>query len=87
MAPSDEYGTYDQAKERLDRIVSDVRDADISLEASLDLLDEGVELANRCTELIDVASWSTPSEESAEDEGENDYDDSVAAAPKSMDKD
>ncbi|MCL2491984.1 MAG: exodeoxyribonuclease VII small subunit [Coriobacteriia bacterium] len=57
-----EYETYEEAKERLDQIVSDVRGKDISLEASLDLLDEGVELANRCTELIDVASWSRPSD-------------------------
>ncbi|MCL2024388.1 MAG: exodeoxyribonuclease VII small subunit [Coriobacteriia bacterium] len=60
---NDTYDTYDAAKERLDEIVTDVRDKDVSLEASLDLLEEGVALANRCTELIDVASWSTPAAE------------------------
>ena len=65
---SAEYETYEAAKERLDQIVTDVRDKEISLEASLDLLDEGVELANRCTELIDVASWASP--ETDEDGGD-----------------
>jgi len=58
-----EYETYEEAKERLDQIVTDVRGKDISLEASLDLLEEGVALANKCTELIDVASWSKPNED------------------------
>ena len=54
-----EYTTYQDAKDRLDQIVIDVRSKDISLESSLDLLEEGVALANKCTELIDVASWSS----------------------------
>lgn len=49
--------TYAQAKARLDEIVASVRKKDISLEASLDLLEEGVRLANQCTELIDQAEW------------------------------
>ena len=34
-----------------------MRKKDVSLERSLDLLEEGVALANRCTELIDQAAW------------------------------
>ena len=49
--------SYSQAKGRLDDIVVEVRKKDISLEKSLDLLEEGVRLANRCTELIDQADW------------------------------
>ncbi|MCL2680404.1 MAG: exodeoxyribonuclease VII small subunit [Coriobacteriia bacterium] len=49
--------TYKEAKEQLDDIVVQVRKKDVSLEKSLDLLEEGVVLANRCTELIDQAAW------------------------------
>jgi exodeoxyribonuclease VII small subunit len=58
VTQTSEYASYQDAKERLDQIVSDVRGKDISLEESLDLLEEGVALANKCTELIDIASWS-----------------------------
>jgi len=67
VAQSSEYKTYEQAKERLDQIVTDVRGKDISLEASLDLLEEGVALANKCTELVDAASWSRQYEDDAGD--------------------
>jgi hypothetical protein len=36
-----------------------VRKKDTSLEKSLDLLEEGVRLANQCTELIDQQDWTT----------------------------
>ena len=39
------------------RSSSQVRKKDTSLEKSLDLLEEGVRLANLCTELIDHADW------------------------------
>jgi len=52
----DSFG-FSQAKARLEEIVSQVRKKDTSLERSLDLLEEGVRLANRCTELIDQADW------------------------------
>lgn len=54
---SDESTGFSQAKARLEEIVSQVRKKDTSLEKSLDLLEEGVRLANRCTELIDQADW------------------------------
>ena len=56
---------YQDAKEQLNQIVAQVRKSDVSLERSLDLLEEGVALANRCTELIDQAAWSDT--ESSED--------------------
>jgi len=52
-----EPNDYAKAKEQLDAIVGQVRHKDVSLEKSLDLLEEGVRLANRCTELIDRAAW------------------------------
>jgi len=54
---TDETLGYAQAKGQLDEIVSEVRRKDVSLEKSLELLEEGVRLANRCTELIDQAAW------------------------------
>ncbi len=55
---SDESYSFSTARARLEDIVSQVRKKDTSLEKSLDLLEEGVRLANSCTELIDHADWS-----------------------------
>jgi len=49
--------TFDQARARLEEIVTQVRKKDVSLEKSLDLLEEGVRLANVCTELSDHTEW------------------------------
>lgn len=54
---ADETYGFTQARVRLEEIVSSVRKKDTSLEKSLDLLEEGVRLANQCTELIDHADW------------------------------
>jgi exodeoxyribonuclease VII small subunit len=55
---SDESYNFSTARARLEDIVAQVRKKDTSLEKSLDLLEEGVRLANSCTELIDHADWS-----------------------------
>lgn len=47
--------TYSEAKARLDEIVAEVRRKDVSLEKSLDLLEEAGRLASHCTDLIDQA--------------------------------
>lgn len=52
---SDESYSFTAAKARLEEIVDQVRKKDTSLEKSLDLLEEGVRLANACTEMIDSA--------------------------------
>lgn len=49
--------TFAQARAKLEDIVSEVRKKDVSLERSLDLLEEGVRLANACTEQIDQSEW------------------------------
>ena len=54
---ADERYTFAQARERLEEIVTQVRKKDVSLEQSLDLLEEGVRLANVCTELSDHTEW------------------------------
>jgi len=60
---ADERYTFAQARTRLEEIVAQVRKKDISLEKSLDLLEEGVRLANTCTELSDHTEWRTVAEE------------------------
>lgn len=56
--PEDSY-SFASARSRLEEIVGQVRKKDTSLEKSLDLLEEGVRLANQCTELIDHADWES----------------------------
>jgi len=58
--PEESYG-FAQTRVRLEEIVTQVRKKDTSLEKSLDLLEEGVRLANQCTELIDHADWEAAS--------------------------
>ena len=55
--------TFAQARARLEDIVGQVRKKDVSLEHSLDLLEEGVRLAGVCTEQIDQSEWRAASEE------------------------
>jgi exodeoxyribonuclease VII small subunit len=50
---ADDKYTFEQARIRLEEIATEVRKKDTSLEKSLDLLEEGVRLANICTELVD----------------------------------
>jgi len=57
----DESYSFATARVRLEEIVAQVRKKDTSLEKSLDLLEEGVRLANQCTELIDHADWEAAS--------------------------
>jgi exodeoxyribonuclease VII small subunit len=56
---ADESHSFSTARTRLEDIVSQVRKKDTSLEKSLDLLEEGVRLANACTELIDRQDWTS----------------------------
>lgn len=60
---ADEKYTFEQARVRLEEIVAQVRRKDVSLETSIDLLEEGVRLANMCTELSDHTEWRTVAEE------------------------
>lgn len=79
---ADESYTYAQAKARLDEIVLSVRKKDISLETSLDLLEEGVRLANQCTELIDQAEWDQMAAPAVDESTQNDEDaEAVAGSP------
>ena len=61
--------TFAQARTRLEEIVAQVRKKDTTLEKSLDLLEEGVRLANQCTELSDHTEWRSVISEDASGQG------------------
>lgn len=63
---TDESYSFSTARTRLEDIVAQVRKKDTSLEKSLDLLEEGVRLANACTELIDHQDWVSTTAAGAE---------------------
>lgn len=46
-------GSFDDITERLDEIISAVRSKDTSLERSLDLFDEAIELGARAVDMVD----------------------------------
>jgi hypothetical protein len=56
------YQTFGEISERLDGIVGQVRDKDVSLERSLDLFDEAITLGSKAVDLVDVTEF-TPEEE------------------------
>jgi exodeoxyribonuclease VII small subunit len=72
---ADDKYTFEQARVRLEEIVAQVRRKDVSLEASIDLLEEGVRLANMCTELSDHTEWrAIVEEQDSTDPAEGDHD-------------
>ena len=46
-------GTFDDITARLDQIIAQVRSKDTSLERSLDLFDEAIELGSRAVDMVD----------------------------------
>lgn len=68
------YQTFGDITGRLDDIVAQVRDKDVSLERSLDLFDEAIELGSRAVEMVDRIDYSesddgAPEAEAGEDGG------------------
>ena len=57
MAKKEEEINVKQALERLKEIAEQVDDKKIDLDKSLDLLEEGVRLANLCTERVNQGGW------------------------------
>jgi exodeoxyribonuclease VII small subunit len=62
---SDDRSTFETTKARLEDIVVQVRRKDVSLEQSLDMLEEAVRLVNQCNDLIDQTSFKSASEAAA----------------------
>ena len=59
-------GTFDDITERLDQIIAQVRSKDTSLERSLDLFDEAIELGSREVDMLDERESRDGSEDSAD---------------------
>ncbi len=59
--------SFNEALGRLEEIVEEVKKDGISLDDSLVLLEEGVELANVCTEKTDHTYWKEETEEERSD--------------------
>ena len=57
-----EYQSFDQITARLDSIVVQVRDKNVSLEHSLDLFDEAIALGSKAVNMVDTTEF-TPEEE------------------------
>lgn len=57
-----QYQTFGQINDRLDELVGQVRDKDVSLERSLDLFDEAIALGSKAVSLVDATDF-TPEEE------------------------
>ena len=81
---ADERYTFAQARVRLEEIVGQVRDKDVSLEKSIELLEEGVRLANQCTELSDHTEWQSVAREQ-EESGPSELADGDIASDESED--
>lgn len=65
------YKTFDDITGRLDEIVQQVRDKDVSLEHSLDLFDEAIALGSKAVDMVDTTDF-TPEEEAKLQEGAQD---------------
>lgn len=58
-----EYQSFDQITARLDLIVDQVRDKNVSLEHSLDLFDEAIALGSKAVNMVDTTEFSPEEEE------------------------
>ena len=63
-----QYQTFGDITERLDDIVAQVRDKDVSLERSLDLFDEAIALGSKAVSLVDATDFSPEEEARLADE-------------------
>ncbi len=62
------YSTFEEISGRLEEIVGQVRDKNVSLERSLDLFDEAIALGSKAVDMVDTAPL-TATEEAAASEG------------------
>ena len=65
----EEYLDFEQALSRMHQIVDIVRDKELGLEESIDMLEEAVQLANICTENIDKVQWLNAQIGETDDQG------------------
>jgi exonuclease VII small subunit len=77
------YKTFDDITGRLDEIVTQVRDKDVSLERSLDLFDEAIALGSKAVDMVDTTDF-TAEEEAKLQESERDAAEGEKAAEEPM---
>lgn len=77
------YQTFSDITGRLDDIVGQVRDKDISLERSLDLFDEAIALGSKAVSLVDATDFSPEEEARLADAPEAAGEGAAAAADES----
>ncbi len=75
------YQTFEQITGRLDSIVDQVRDKDVSLERSLDLFDEAIALGSKAVELVDATDFSPEEEAQMAERAERDAEGATAEVP------
>lgn len=63
------YQTFGDITGRLDDIVAQVRDKDVSLERSLDLFDEAIALGSKAVDLVDATDFSPEEKAMLADDG------------------
>ena len=69
------YQTLDQITDRLDDIVSQVRNKDVSLEHSLDLFDEAIALGSKAVDMVDTTEFTAEEEARLADAHTDSHDD------------
>ncbi len=79
------YTDFDELMARLSAIVSSVKAKDTTIEQSLDLLEEGISLGLRATDIVEDPTF-TPAEREAlaEAQGEEDSQATVEEKPQAM---
>ena len=65
-------GNFDEITERLDEIIAQVRSKDTSLERSLDLFDEAIELSPREADMLDAELAAEAQSEQPAEQAETD---------------
>lgn len=63
--------TFDDITGRLDEIIATVRSKDTSLERSLDLFDEAIELGSRAVDMVDSFEVSPREAEMLDEQGDD----------------
>ena len=69
------YQTFDQITDRLDDIVSQVRNKDVSLEHSLHLFDEAIALGSKAVDMVDTTEFTAEEEARLADVHTDSHDD------------
>ena len=75
-----QYQSFGQINERLEELVGQVRDKDVSLERSLDLFDEAIALGSKAVSLVDATDFS-PEEEARLADAQAEKGDDAPAEP------